>query len=79
MDTDLDLERALQASEQKVEQEAARKLRVRPIDLAVAAFGLWGRSLTEERDRRASGTSRQAKGHVTRRLLAELADKLKEE
>lgn len=63
------------------ESKAAAKLKTDAKYVSVAAFGLWGRSLTEERDRRLadrsdvdiSARSRQAaRGHITRELLQEL-------
>jgi len=66
----------------EAERKAAHKLSVdNPIELALAAIALWGRSLTEERDARldreassdASARALQAlRGHVTRRLLEEI-------
>lgn len=67
----------------EAEQKAARKLGVSPLVLSVAAHRTWGRGLTDERDRRvaeqtsddASARTVQAvRGHVTRRLLDEVAD-----
>ena len=77
---------------QDAEKKAARSLndkaqnrwRVSPVDIATAAHGLWGRSLTEERDTRIGTVDqlRQSemderaiqglKGHSTRQLLNEL-------
>lgn len=63
------------------EQKAARSLGVAPVVLSTAAHRLWGRGLTEERDRRAAeaaeddATRRQLqaiRGHITRTLLEEL-------
>ena len=74
-------EKAAEAARGDVEQAAARKLSCSPSDLAVAAFGRWGRSLTDERDARvstayleeASPRATQARrGHITRQLLEEL-------
>ncbi|MGD0083564.1 MAG: helix-turn-helix transcriptional regulator [Acidimicrobiales bacterium] len=72
---------AERAARSDAELAAARRLGVGADDLSFAAFGLWGDSLTSERDRRvvaaipegASPRSVQAlRGHVTRQLLAEL-------
>lgn len=69
------------AAENLAEQKAEAKLGVDALYVSVAAFGLWGRSLTDERDRRLierakasiSPRSRQAlRGHITRELLQEL-------
>jgi transcriptional regulator with XRE-family HTH domain len=61
------------------EQKIARRLRVAPFALALAARVAWHRSLTEERDRRLQGgksvsgpAPRGRRGHVTRALLKEL-------
>ena len=63
------------------EQKAATKLGRPPLYIAVAARKLWGRSLTDERDRRVaeqapadiSSRALQAlRGHITRALLLEL-------
>ena len=64
----------------EVELRAAKHIGVEPSEVSVAAFGCWGRSLTEERDARvldavAGATPRTAqalRGHVTRQLIAEL-------
>ena len=82
-----DLMSAERAASGEAEQKAARKLSVSAVDLAVAAFGLWGRSLTEERDGRVKDWPKPpqtpravtaVRGHVTRQLLAELEPILKE-
>ena len=74
-------QRAMQAVSGEAEQKAARSLGVTSQTIAEAAFDLWGRSLTEERDARvdkegpnlASARSVQAlRGHVTRRLVREI-------
>lgn len=63
------------------EQKIGRRLDVTPEVVAEAAHKLWGRSLTDERDRRVGEqasedatprTLRALRGHVTRALLAEL-------
>lgn len=64
--------------------KAARRLNASDEEVAVAAQGLWRRSLAEERDVRvssmgeaSSARARQARrGHVTRTLLVELAPKI---
>ena len=75
------------AAEGVAEHKAATKLRtvlrldVKPRDVSLVAFSLWGRGLSDERDRRlserveddVSPSTRQAlRGHVTRALLKEL-------
>ncbi|MGQ0680588.1 MAG: hypothetical protein ACT4OM_13215 [Actinomycetota bacterium] len=72
---------AVQAAAEPAEVKAAYKLQVKPIDISLAAIRLWGRSLTQERNRRVSEAARLAslrslqatKGHITRLLLKELA------
>jgi hypothetical protein len=63
------------------ERKAARRLRTNPLAVAVLARKRWGRSLTEERERRvadrtAAGAGSEAlrarRGHVTRELIEEL-------
>jgi hypothetical protein len=65
------------------EQKAARRLRTFPLAVAAAARKRWGRSLTEERDRRVSEhapadatprTLQALRGHVSRDLLDELRE-----
>jgi transcriptional regulator with XRE-family HTH domain len=64
----------------EAEEKAASKLGVTATLVALAARKLWGRSLTQERDRRVAenGTQRSAatlqaiRGHVTRALLEEI-------
>lgn len=70
---------AEEAAKGDAEQKAARRLGVDAGELSVAAFGRWGRSLTDERDDRLAErlgpdtpASAQARGHITRELLAEL-------
>ncbi len=68
------------AAPDEIERHAARALSRPPHRRSVtadqvqsAAFQLWGRRMREERDRRLPGSStRGERGHVTRRLLAEL-------
>jgi hypothetical protein len=64
------------------ERKAARRLGVPPLDLSVAAHGRYGRSFSDERDRRvaeqapddaAPRTLQALRGHVTRAMVAELA------
>lgn len=75
------------AEKSDAERKAAVRLGIDATALGVAACHLWGRSLTQERDRRveeatdadASPRSVQAtRGHVTRTLLAEVEQHLKE-
>jgi transcriptional regulator with XRE-family HTH domain len=71
----------------EAETHAAAKFDVTPALLALAARKQWGRSLTQERDRRAADRAGDEKdpralqairGHVTRELLDELEPLLKE-
>lgn len=71
----------------EAERNAARKLGTDPLTVTVAAFGLWGRSLTAERDAQvtdqasadASARSLQAiRGRVTRRLVEQLQERIEE-
>jgi hypothetical protein len=79
------LKAAREAARGDAERKAARKLGVPALKLSVAAHGRYGRSFTDERDRRvaeqtpadAPPRSLQAlRGHVTRAMLAELASAL---
>lgn len=61
------------------EQKAAHDLGVDPFAIALAARKLWGRSLSDERDRRAADRGslpprrlQARRGHMTRKLLTEL-------
>jgi hypothetical protein len=61
----------------EAEQKAAAKLGIKPASVSLLAGELWGRSLTEERDRRLAesgvgGDKRAHAGHITRGLLDEL-------
>jgi len=71
----------------EAEQKASRSLGVDGMAVRAASYQLWGRSLTDERESRVgrradsdvSARSLQAvRGHVTRELLAELAEVIKE-
>lgn len=75
------LSRVREDAAHEAEQKAARKLGVSTLVLSAAAHRTWGRGLSDERDARveeqsgddASPRSMQAvRGHVTRRLLAEV-------
>lgn len=57
----------------EAEERAARALDIDTYDLAIAAAYLWGRSLSDERDRRAgSSATAQKRGRITRQLYDEL-------
>ena len=65
----------------EAEQKAARSLGIPIEDVNLRAVHLWGRSLTQERDRRLANRSTEtmsrrstqaARGHITRELLREL-------
>jgi transcriptional regulator with XRE-family HTH domain len=65
------------------ERKAARQLNVRPLEVAVASWSLWGHSLTDERDTRlgeqnGEGDARARRGHITRQLLDELQAHIKD-
>lgn len=65
-----------------VENRAARSLGVSPFEVVAASYAVWGRTISEERDRRllkSTGEQRRGqRGHVTRTLLAELGEVLRE-
>jgi len=57
----------------EAERHAGYRFDCEPLDVALAARSLWGRSLSAERDARADpGASPQARGRITRQLLDEL-------
>lgn len=71
----------------EAEQKAARTLECSALDVSAVAHRLWGRGLTEERDRRVAALGhlddppaavRVRRGHVTRALVDELAVALAE-
>jgi transcriptional regulator with XRE-family HTH domain len=75
------LQQVERAAAGEAEQNAARILGVDALEVSAAAHGLWGHSLTAERDVRVEAGSssdapasavRARRGHVTRTLLAEL-------
>jgi transcriptional regulator with XRE-family HTH domain len=62
------------------EERAAKKLGLTIARLQRAAVGIWGRSLEEESSRRAGrDSSPQARGRVTRLLIEEIRESMKEE
>jgi hypothetical protein len=69
----------------EAEGNVARKLGVTARVIAKIAYRRWGRSLTEERDRRiaaaaeAGGDRRALRGHETRKLTAEIEAELVKE
>jgi len=80
-----DYETARDAARGDAERKAARRLGVPPLDLSVAAHGRYGRSFSDERDRRVAEeapddatprTLQALRGHVTRAMVAELAPAL---
>ena len=84
--TDEQLDTAIDAAKGEAERKAAKKLGVQDtVEVAVAALKLWGRSLTEERDRRAvslvspGDASRSALGVLRRRVTQELVKELEPE
>jgi hypothetical protein len=71
----------------EAELRAARTLGITPAEMSVAAHGLWGRSLIEERELRLSETDeaeapsrslRGYRGHITRKLIRDLRSYLLE-
>jgi transcriptional regulator with XRE-family HTH domain len=71
----------------EAELRAAHTLGITPAEVSVAAHGLWGRSLIEERERRLSEMDeaeaplrnlRGYRGHVTRELTRELRNYLRQ-
>ena len=66
----------------EAEQKAARKLGVTPQMIAQAAYDIWGRSLTDERnlqveqldwvDETSTRQVQALRGHVTRQLLDDI-------
>lgn len=69
------------------ETKAAKRLERPAVEVAVAALGIWGHSLSEERDRRVAAVAppdstprsvQALRGRVTRELVAELAAKFEE-
>lgn len=64
----------LLASSGATEARVRKSLNISPDRLAQLSIALWGRSFSEERDRRARrGANAQARGQVSRRMLTELA------
>jgi transcriptional regulator with XRE-family HTH domain len=80
--------RLLVVSFGEAEQKAARRLRdmglkTKPLEISVASAKLWGHGLTQERDQRVrsrgvADPTRGLRGHVTRDLLEELAECVRE-
>lgn len=75
-------DKALEAAREKSERRAARQLGIEPVQLSMVAFHLWGHSFSAERNERAvrhagprskPATLRAVRGHITRRLLTEVA------
>jgi hypothetical protein len=76
---------ATEAARNDAEAAASRRLGVDPLLVALAAFRRWDRTLTAERDERVAATASAdasprklaaLRGHVTRELVAELAEVL---
>jgi Helix-turn-helix domain len=73
----LDITEMEAASFGTAERKAAERLGVSPLEVSIASFSLWGRSLTQERDRLfakapGEGDARVRRGHITRGLLRQL-------
>ncbi len=83
---DEELDRSLsRASKGEAEQKAARAIGVSASDVTIVSWRLWGRSLTDERDRLAEldadhadtpRTTQTRRGHITRRLVAQIRQTL---
>jgi hypothetical protein len=80
--------RSLPAPPTESERKASRRLGVGVPRLVIAAERLWGRRLDAERDRRAAEAQpaaadpaalQRVRGHITRRLVEELEQALREE
>jgi hypothetical protein len=78
---------AYEAAGGDLEQKIARRVGLDPLVVALIAQATWGRSLTEERDRRVAAEAPGAappravqalRGHVTRALLQQLEPRLTE-
>lgn len=61
------------AARGELEQTIARRLKADPRWIVLVAHHLWGRSPTDERERRASERT-SAKHHISREIVRELAD-----
>jgi transcriptional regulator with XRE-family HTH domain len=74
--------RVMLSANGEAEQKAARKFGVTPLTIAQAAYDIWGRSLTDERnlqveqldcvDETSTRQVQALRGHVTRQLLDEI-------
>lgn len=78
---------AEESAKGETETRVARSLSVPAWHVAVAAFGLWGHSLTDERERRVTellspstpaNSARTIRGHVTHELVTEIRHRLEE-
>jgi hypothetical protein len=73
-----------ESASRAAERKAADRLGVTPGELVEAAFDLWGKGLTDERDQRATKrtggldptSARTVRGRITRELIVELAHHL---
>ncbi len=75
--------RAREVASSDAAQRVARAIGRDPIYVGLASLALWGHGLTEERDRLLAkepgeGNERVRRGHITRRLKREIADKIAE-
>jgi transcriptional regulator with XRE-family HTH domain len=72
--------RAVVASLGSAEVKAARRLGVSPYEVGVVALALWGKGLTDKREDmlagHARGDARALRGHITRSLMAEIAERI---
>ncbi|MEF3119734.1 helix-turn-helix transcriptional regulator [Kocuria flava] len=78
VDVDMDALEAAQEAAGAAEDKAAQVLDTDRLTALVAAVALWGRGVSQERDARVDPDSTpQARGHVTRALIAELGEYLR--
>lgn len=78
VDVDMDALVAAQEAAGAAEEKAAQVLDTDRLTVLVAAVALWGRGVSQERDARVDPDSTpQARGHVTRALIAELGEYLR--
>jgi transcriptional regulator with XRE-family HTH domain len=76
--------KAVESAAGRAEVKAAYRLFVEPLDVSITAFRLWGRSFTQERDRRLGQAWRSVsfrslpatRGRITRTLLVEIGPHL---
>ncbi len=86
--TDGEIRRAQESGKAEAEQRVAKRLAMPAAHVGMAAFGLWGHSLTDERERRVAGrigaevsdrSARMIRAHATRELEREVRLQLEKE